>query len=122
MALGYMLVGTLLGSLLLLQKVIPLPGGIGEVRPIHIEFLLVGFMIQLAMGVALWILPRNKELPRSRLPWVVGLLLNLGVLVVSVGGRVFDPGTTMFIGRLLEVGAVVLCARLAWPRIRAFRG
>lgn len=57
-ALIYLLLGFTLGALLLTHKGIPLHPALWSWLPTHIEFLLMGWIAQLTMGVAFWILPR----------------------------------------------------------------
>ena len=44
--------------LLLWNKGVPISPYIWTLLPSHIEFLLIGWTVQLALGVAFWILPR----------------------------------------------------------------
>jgi hypothetical protein len=57
-ALLYLGVGFLLGALMLLQKGVPIDPSMLRLLPMHVEFVLLGWTLQLAMGVAFWILPR----------------------------------------------------------------
>ena len=54
----YLALGMTVGALLLFHKGIPLHPALWRWLPPHLEFLLVGWTLQLAMGVAFWILPR----------------------------------------------------------------
>jgi hypothetical protein len=87
--------------------------------PIHIELLLLGWTLQLALGVAFWILPRfGNARPRAGLAWVAYLLLNLGIGVVAASVFLVTVPALTFWGRLLEMGAVVTFALHAWPRVK----
>ena len=57
-ALVYLGFGFTLGALLLANKGIPFAPFVWGLLPAHIEFLLLGWFLQLAFGVAYWILPR----------------------------------------------------------------
>jgi len=79
-------------------------------------------MVQLAFGVAYWILPRQRGAGRGneRLAWAALLLLNLGVLTVGVGGVMDASGPVIAAGRAAELLAAVAFAGHAWPRARLY--
>jgi heme/copper-type cytochrome/quinol oxidase subunit 1 len=90
----------------------------------HQEQMLVGWMVQLVIGVAYWILPRPAEqavYTSTGVMWLVFWLLNAGVLVASLGTDPLLPAWLLLVGRLAETLAVVLFARHAWHRQRAYR-
>lgn len=90
----------------------------------HREQMLVGWMVQLVIGVAYWILPRVEgQGPKDseRIMWVVFGLLNAGVLVAALGTDPSLPASLLFAGRVGETAAAVLFARHAWNRQRAYR-
>lgn len=117
----YLVLGFTVGSLLLVQKATPLHPGLWMLRPLHVEFLLFGFMVQFAFGVGLWILPRTPK-PQSEAPgWWAGVLLNLGVWLAGLGGGVLHFGLPALLGRLAEAVALVIFAVQVWPRVRMFR-
>lgn len=72
-----------LGALILANKGQPRSGLIWTLLPVHIECVLIGWTLQLAMGVAFWILPRFVHgAPRGD-EWPVLLafgLLHIGYL------------------------------------------
>lgn len=117
----YLALGFSLGALLLFHKAIPVHAILWRVLPAHIEFLLMGWTLQLAMGVAFWILPRFLQGPErgnTVAVWVAFSLLNVGVLLVGVGWTVGAPALIPFLGRLAEAGAAVAFAVHAWPRVK----
>ena len=69
-------------------------------------------MVQLAFGVAYWILPRQRGAGRGneRLAWAGLLLLNLGVLTAGVGGVLGAWGPVIAAGRAAEFLAAVAFA------------
>ncbi len=116
----YLLAGFTLGALMLAQDGISYDPAILAVLPVHIEFLLVGWLVQLAMGVAFWIFPRfGLGLPGSRgnetLIWAAFWLLNGGICLFAF--ELWFPAA-LFAGRLLEVAAVLLYAAGSWRRIK----
>lgn len=119
-ALIYLMLGFTTGGLLLVHKAAPLPPALWALRPLHVEWLLFGFMVQFAFGVALWILPRAAGPQREAPGWWAGALLNGGVWLVGLGGAL-GLGSMVLTGRLAELAAVATFAAHVWPRIRAFR-
>jgi hypothetical protein len=118
-ALLYLGTGFTAGMLMLWNKGVPLSPGLWRLLPLHIEFLLLGWTLQLAMGVAYWILPRFFQ-TRGNVPLAVaaGVLLNLGVLAVGLGGWLGAPGAVILLGRLAELLAAAAFALHAWPRVK----
>ena len=87
-ALHYLGTGFLFGGLLLFNKGVPFAPIIWRLLSVHVELLLFGWMMQLAMGVAFWIVPRFSTPPRYGRVWLAALacaLLNSGVLVSAAG-------------------------------------
>jgi cbb3-type cytochrome oxidase subunit 1 len=115
--------GVALGAVLLAA---PGLGGAGLLRwrPLHAELLVVGWTVQLALGVAYWILPRfrqGRERGHEELGWATFVLLNLGVLLAGIGGSVGTAGSWILPGRSAEVLAALAFAAQAWPRVKPFR-
>lgn len=87
-ALLHLGIGFLFGGLLLFNKGLPFAGFLWRLLPIHIELLLFGWMLQLTMGVAFWIVPRFSTPSRYGRVWLVVLafvLLNVGVWITVAG-------------------------------------
>lgn len=115
----YLLLGFSLGALLLAHKGLPLHPMLWNLLPLHIEFLLFGWVVQLTLGMAFWILPRYWEAPRRPRAWAAVLailLLNSGIWLV-VGGAFGGTRWALFAGRVLEVTAVLFFALHAWRRV-----
>ncbi|HEY6110863.1 MAG TPA: hypothetical protein VIV56_18320 [Gemmatimonadales bacterium] len=121
-ALAYLLAGFTLGALLLAAKGLPLPLGVWRWLPVHFELLLVGWFVQLVMGVAYWIFPRfgmtRAARGREGLAWLALALLNGGIWAVSVA-VLYGPATLAVIGRAMEVLAAATMALNVWARTRA---
>jgi len=84
------------------------------------EFLLLGWMVQLAMGVAFWVLPRfGVGPPRGdvRLIWLAFFLLNGGIWLVVLQPLIFPPWAAL-IGRLSEAVGVLAFALGSWRWVR----
>ena len=120
-ALLYLGVGFTLGALILFQKGVPYLGAVWQWLPMHYEFLLIGWTLQLAMGVAFWILPRylyGAGRGDERLVWLAYGLLNAGVLSAGLGGWLGLPAGVVLAGRAAEALAALLFAAQAWPRVK----
>jgi hypothetical protein len=129
-ALLWLAIGYSVGGLVLLNKGVPLLPWLWALRAAHIHILLVGWTVQLACGVAFWILPRldaRGARGDERLVWGCYAALNGGVVL----GALHDPLAALavwpgwdallpFMG-LLYALAAALFARHAWPRVVAFR-
>ena len=132
MALLYLLLGFVIGGLLISAK-----AGVVDVRawlwlPSHVDLLLVGWMIQMAIGMAYWILPRLRmsaqadHLTRgcSVLAWLAFVLLNVGLGLAAGLGilRYWLPdllwlSNTFPLGIVLQVLALIIFATYAWSRV-----
>ena len=118
-ALAHLVLGVTIGALILSHKGIPFFPLAWRLLPAHIEFLLFGWIVQLAMGVGFWIFPRFWRARGNEKPaWLAFGLLNLGVWLAGVGPTLGASATLTLVGRLLETGAAVAFAVHAWPRIK----
>ncbi|HRW04708.1 MAG TPA: hypothetical protein P5121_06425 [Caldilineaceae bacterium] len=124
-ALCHLFLGFTIGALLLAHKGIPFAPWLWRLLPAHMEFLLLGWTLQLAMGVAFWILPRFYTVrPRAWLAWSALILLNVGVMLVALAPLLPTPLLSPIVpltllGRGAEMMAVVAFALHAWPRVKA---
>jgi hypothetical protein len=119
-ALTYLMAGFTLGSLLLAHKGVPYSPFLWRLLPAHIEFLVMGWIINLVFGVAYWILPRFPGSGRGNpiLPAAGVVLLNVGILITAAYGTWGGSEWLLFLGRLCELVGVVLFALQAWRRVR----
>ena len=123
-ALLHLLSGSLLGASYLTWKAVGWPLFGPTHREVHVEQVLVGWMVQLVIGVAFNILPRTASYDPERdgrLMWVVFVLLNAGVLAAGLGGDPVFPRWLVPVGRVAETVAVVLFVLHAWNRQRPYR-
>lgn len=120
LALIHLLVGFSAGTLLLSNKGIPLHPQIWRLLPAHIELLLLGWIVQLAMGVAYWILPRFQTVrPATHLAWAAFFALNLGVWLVAYAPFSGSLSANIhLLGRVTEVVAICAFVLHAWPRVK----
>ncbi len=120
--------GVVLGGLIMVAKGFPMNWSwTWLLLPAHIQLLVGGWMIQLTLGVAYWILPRLSGAGDRGSPgwaWSSFVALNAGVigtaLVLTL--RAFrrmpwlDPLLIVF--ALLQVVALLAFARHVWPRVQ----
>ena len=86
----YLFVGILLGLLTFLSGRIPELAWVSSWRTVHVHLILVGSVIQIIMGVALWMFPRRKEPPG----WTTereGMTLYVGFNAGTVVRSLFEP-------------------------------
>lgn len=118
-ALLYLLLGFTLGALMLANKGVPFAPQLWRLLPAHIETLLMGWLLLLALGVAYWILPRFKTArPRSWLVWLSLLLLNGGIACIALAPFLAPSGQVSAYGRLCETLGAAAFALHAWPRVK----
>ena len=122
-ALCYLAIGLLAGALLLVNRGMFLGAWVAHLRPIHIEFLLMGWTVQLALGVAYWILPRFRagaERGRESYVWVSYGMLNVGVMTAALGQAGGLPLVVPLLGHTAQALAAAAFALHAWPRVKVF--
>lgn len=118
-ALIYFGIGFTLGMLMLFNKGIPFEMTIWRLLPMHIEFLLFGWIIQFIFGVGFWILPRSEDKrPHEWLVWLAFVLLNIGVLSIGIGSGLAASPWVNLSGRFMELIAVIAFVSHAFPRIK----
>jgi hypothetical protein len=122
-ALVYLMLGTSLGGVLLLDKGLSAASELWELRPLHIEWLFLGWTLQLALGGATWIMPRPHQLKqRTGLGWISYGLINGGLGAVTLGhflstfGDETMPSWWYVMAALAEVSGVVCFCIFIWPR------
>lgn len=120
LAMLYLLLGFTFGALMLANKGIPFADWLWRLLPAHMDILLFGFVIQLAIGFAFWILPRYRGGSRGNenVVWVAVVLLNLGTWTITIAGSFNFSGLWMVTGRVLEGVAAILFVVQVWKRIR----
>jgi hypothetical protein len=128
-ALLQLALGVTVGALLLAEKGLHLAPWLWLLRPGHIQMLLLGWMVQLACGVAFWILPRLDAAGGRGslgLGWLCYGALNAGValatlhlpLAQAVGAA--QLRWMLPLAGLLDSLAVVAAVGHLWRRVRPF--
>ena len=91
-------------------------------RESHLHTLLVGWLIQFAVGVGFSIFPRLPDGSAGRwakLVWVAAGLINIGVILGTLAPFVgAQAGLLAALATMLELAALALFIALLWPRIR----
>jgi uncharacterized membrane protein len=121
----YLLAGFTIGMLMLISKVHSGLAGIWMLLPVHIEILIFGWIIQLTMGTAYWILPRFLESGSRGNSFAAYLMvgcLNSGIILVIVGSFLHNIGFSLrLLGRIFEALSIILFIGLHWRRITTYR-
>lgn len=120
-AMVYLGAGFTVGALYLIAKAYYIGPWIYRLLPAHYEFLLVGWSIQLAMGVEFSILPRfafgasrGNETP----VWIAFWVLNPGILLVAASPFLPDSSLWTAVGRGLEIAGMASFILHLWPRVK----
>ena len=121
----WILSATLLGLAMLLAYRIESWAGIQAWRTVHVHALLVGGIIQVIMGVALWMFPRppqSRGWPTDTQGWTLFALINTGTVLRTLSGpHLQTQGAWFWIGAggaVLQVVAFLFFGYLIAPRIR----
>ncbi len=118
-ALVYLFLGFTFGALILSNKGLPFAPLIWALLPAHIEFMLSGWLTQLALGVAFWILPRfasNQPRGDERWTWVAFILINLGILAFALSPLVVLSWLQL-LARALQTLGLMAFVLGNWQRI-----
>lgn len=125
LSLCYLLCISLIGSLLLIHKAVPLHPALWALLPIHYEMAIWGWVVQFVMGTAYWMFPRylkGSKRGSGVLGWLVVIFFNSGLWIL-LSPFILDIHLVIFriTGRLLIVGSVFLYAFLMWQRVVSYR-
>lgn len=115
--------GALLGAALLVAPLLASSTGrsLARLVPVHVELLLVGWLVQFALGVAYWILPRVAgRRPVVWAAWAGAGSVASGVALGVAGGVVGLP-LAVTVGRVLELAGGALFGWHVIVRLRRWR-
>jgi hypothetical protein len=124
-ALADLALGVTFGALLLANKGVPFDPAVWRLRAAHIELLLIGWLVQLAMGVAFWILPRFWAKPargNTTGAYLAFALLNAGVWTIVLNAIGTFSAIVFVAGRVLEITAAASFALYISTRIISREG
>jgi hypothetical protein len=122
MAMVELMLGFTLGALMLCAKASDACAWVWPLLGFHVEMLTIGWMAQLALGMAYWILPRypggrrGAEAPA----WAAWGLLNGGIGLAGITAALAGPRFLLGAAHTAEAMAIVIFAVLLWPRVKAF--
>jgi predicted anti-sigma-YlaC factor YlaD len=126
----YFIAAFLLGALMMLDRWLNVSRWLKTVYLSQLHLLVVGWITQLAIGVAYWIFPRlRKEQspdPRGsdRLAWIVIITLNVGLLMRFLFEPFYFMGAEPWLAALVALSGVLQAVAavgfglLIWARIR----
>jgi len=123
LAIIYLGAGVLIGGLMLIDKALHLIPLVWILLPVHIEFLITGWIIQFTLGTAYWILPRYlKTKGRGKiLPAILmAIFLNMGIVLVIISTLSLEYSFLKLFGRVFQLFAIVLFINLHWKRITSY--
>lgn len=125
-ALFWLALGSTVGGLMLINKGVPIWPELWALRWVHVHSLLVGWTLQLACGVASWMLPRRTVhgwRGDIRLLWLGYIALNIGVVCAIIPGACAVIGVSAQLevlyalaGLFYGIAATALVIN-AWPRL-----
>jgi hypothetical protein len=127
-ALAHLALGYTLGALVLVEKGLGIAPWLWALKASHVHVLLVGALVQLACGVAVWILPRLDaagDRGAARPVWLACGALNAGVVLAALHPplTLLAPvplGWMPLLAGVLYAGAAALFIIHAWRRVRPF--
>jgi uncharacterized membrane protein YvlD (DUF360 family) len=125
-SLVYLVLGFTLGALLLASKVYVFYPPIYLYLSLHVEYLMFGWFLHLIFGTAYWMFPRftprKTDYEKSRgfvwAAWASLVVLNVGLVLYTLGSFLPWSETLRVAGRVVETGAVVLFLINLWPRVK----
>ncbi len=116
----YLVIGSLLGAVLMLNKAFNLNPEIWKILPIHYSILIWGFLLQLIMGTAYWIFPKFlSEHPRGSTwqIWFAFYSYNLGLILFLITKFKFPFDSLVIVGKILIIIGLVTFIKLVWARL-----
>jgi len=123
----YFVVGLSAGVLTVAQPVLHLPAFFVLIYPVYVHLLMVGWVMQLIIGVVYWMFPKySKAQPRrsEALGWIVFGLLNVGLILRAIGEPLnalkpeWQLGWTLAISAVLQLLAGWGFVVNTWDRVK----
>lgn len=127
---GFLLAGLVLGGVMLSEREFRGVGPSPDLISAHTHLILVGFVMMMILGVALWMFPRpERGDPRYRpgLAEVSYWLVTLGTAARGAGevtralGGIGRLGWAVTVAGFAQISGLVLFFYHLWPRIRSPR-
>lgn len=124
-SMGYLLFITIIGSLLLIHKVVEIHPAMWAFLPVHYEMAIWGWMVQFVMGTAYWMFPRYLQAKRPRgsesSAWMIVALLNSGIILLVIEHLTQISPFFKISGRILIISSVGLFVSMMWKRVVSYR-
>lgn len=123
-SLGYLLIITAMGSLLLVHKVIEIHPMMWVLLPAHYEMAIWGWMVQFVLGTAYWIFPRYLNLTSrgsEPIAWMVVVLLNVGIFLFVIENLLQISQLFKVSGRLIIISSIGFFVSVIWKRVVSYR-
>ncbi|HHY57106.1 MAG TPA: hypothetical protein GYA08_16915 [Chloroflexi bacterium] len=123
----YLAAAFVVGVFLALRPLLPLPAFVGGLTPVYFHLFMVGWVMQLIVGVAYWMFPKwSRLLPRGHdgLALATYGLLNTGLLLRAIAEPALSVsawrgwGWLIALAALLQwLGGLAFIAN-TWPRVK----
>ncbi|MCB9556596.1 MAG: NnrS family protein [Deltaproteobacteria bacterium] len=116
--------GITLGALMMLGYRIPELAWALQWRSVHVHLLLVGTVMQMIIGVALWMFPRppGNQWPSDRAGWTLFALLNGGILLRSLFHPWINEPLFFWLTAIGGIGQALACWLFLWLILKRVRG
>jgi len=123
----FLVIGILTGFYLMLAKYFNIPGYSSEIISAHTHLILVGSVMMMIMGVALWFFPRAEKEDKKYNPdlirivfWLMTLSTALRFIFQVIYGFLFLEWITyiVVVVSLFQIIAIILFFYSIWGRIR----
>jgi len=122
----YFVLAMLVALTLKAQPVLGLPAFFAMLRPVYFHIFMVGWVLQIIIGVSYWFFPRLAERSRGneRLGWLAFAWLNAGLLLRIAGEALLPSHSATFWGWMLVLSAVlqwlagIAYVLLIWKRVK----
>ena len=127
---GWLLAGVTTGAVMMVDDRVP-GAWRGWMGTTHAHMLMVGWLLQFALGVAFWLLPRSRAPKRplgyaERPALVAVIVLNAGMLLRALGEPAERAGhasgwteLALVLSAAAQVAAIVSFVSQLWPRAAA---
>ncbi|PJZ46373.1 hypothetical protein [Leptospira brenneri] len=120
----YLLSGTSLGVILMINKAFPLNPEIWKLLPLHYSIVIWGFLIQFVMGNAYWMFPKFlSDQPRGSVKqaWFLFFSYNFGLILYLITKIILPFAKLAIFGKFFIFLGLVTFMRLIWIRVISYR-
>lgn len=110
----YFLMAMVVGVALAAPSLFSMPSTLAALRPVYFHLFMVGWVLQLIIGIAFWMFPKlSKHEPRGSeaLGWLVYICLNIGLIFRAFGEILLalrpgsETGWTLALAAVLQLVA-----------------